>query len=115
MVSMSILLKTKNGVMIISIPADFNNKRQRFRRAKGAASSNNYDDSSSETDSSDFPETKKYVRRNDSMSSDGCESDSSSPQSGSFKGTIRKSFKASGRYWCGEVSARSNQDNQVLN
>lgn len=99
----------------IFISVHSNNKQERFKRSKGGINSNNYDDSSSESDSSDFQETKKIVERNESISSGGSESGSSSPYSGSFKGTIGKCFKTSGRYWCGEVSARSNQDNQVCN
>lgn len=88
-------------------------------------------DSSSETDTSET--TKKYpMSKQFSTSSDGCESDDYSsprpvvsrsnrrleisllPEAGMAvieMSTLRKA-KVSGRHWAGDLSARSNQDNQ---
>lgn len=94
-------------------------------------------DSSSETESSDNAKSNKFPKQFSTTSSDGCESDVSSPRPAKPRSRFPRSYvrdglsfrepnelidgfhlflrrkpKPSGRYWSGEISARSNQDNQ---
>lgn len=72
-------------------------------------------DSSSETESSDIYRNNRLLQQFSTTSSDGCESDSSTPRPVRTKQrTVRNTRKPkpTGRYWSSEMSARSNQDNQ---
>lgn len=70
-------------------------------------------DSSSDTESSDnVKHHRSALVRQSSYSSDGGESEYSSPRQYRYRSTKRRPKMPSGRYWSGEMSARSNQDNQ---
>ncbi|XP_055375904.1 SANT and BTB domain regulator of class switch recombination, partial [Condylostylus longicornis] len=103
--------KCRQGLLPVVHVDESNSKF--IRRGKTPIS---YPESSSESDSSDsFPMAKgKFSNRQLSGSTDGCESESSSERN--YKNNRRRrtarGSKTYGRYWCGEVSARSNQDNQ---
>ncbi|KAG4073988.1 hypothetical protein HA402_014193 [Bradysia odoriphaga] len=80
----------------------------RYKHPRKLTAKMSFMDSSSETDTSE--NTKKYpMSKQFSTSSDGCESDDySSPR----PVVSRRKAKVSGRHWAGDLSARSNQDNQ---
>ncbi|GAB0100594.1 Kiaa1841 [Sergentomyia squamirostris] len=69
-------------------------------------------DTSSDSDSSDHVKHHRSIVRQSSFSSDGGESEYSSPRQYRYRSTKRRPKMPSGRYWSGEMSARSNQDNQ---
>lgn len=67
-------------------------------------------DSSEESDSSE--DNEPTITRGYSSSSDGGESNENSPKRYRNKKNPRHAKVSCGRYWSGEISARSNQDNQ---
>ncbi|XP_055686817.1 SANT and BTB domain regulator of class switch recombination [Lutzomyia longipalpis] len=70
-------------------------------------------DSSSDSESSDnVKHHRSSLVRQSSYSSDGGESEYSSPRQYRYRTSKRRPKMPSGRYWSGEMSARSNQDNQ---
>lgn len=69
-------------------------------------------ESDTESDSEDGEKSGTILSRSSSSSSDGGESEYSSPRSFRPKDAKNKSKMSFGRHWAGDMSARSNQDNQ---
>ncbi|XP_055606471.1 SANT and BTB domain regulator of class switch recombination isoform X2 [Uranotaenia lowii] len=69
-------------------------------------------ESETESDSEDIDKTATILSRSSSSSSDGGESEYSSPRTFHPKNMKRKPKISYGRHWAGDMSARSNQDNQ---
>ncbi|XP_055844997.1 SANT and BTB domain regulator of class switch recombination isoform X2 [Episyrphus balteatus] len=100
--------KCRPGLLPILSTEEHNTKLSRRLRL-GAS---HFAESSSETDTSNTPEkSKQFAPRYFSTSSDGCESESSSLKRVCRRRT-RRQPELSGRFWSGELSARSNQDHQ---
>uniref|UniRef100_A0A1Q3FT16 SANT and BTB domain-containing protein n=1 Tax=Culex tarsalis TaxID=7177 RepID=A0A1Q3FT16_CULTA len=69
-------------------------------------------ESDTESDSEDADKSGTILSRSSSSSSDGGESEYSSPRSFRPKNAKCKPKMSYGRHWAGDMSARSNQDNQ---
>ncbi|XP_001648568.2 uncharacterized protein KIAA1841 homolog [Aedes aegypti] len=69
-------------------------------------------ESDTETDSEDADKSGTILSHSSSSSSDGGESEYSSPRSFRPKNGKQKPKISYGRHWAGDMSARSNQDNQ---
>ncbi|XP_062543396.1 SANT and BTB domain regulator of class switch recombination isoform X2 [Armigeres subalbatus] len=69
-------------------------------------------ESETETDSEDADKSGTILSHSSSSSSDGGESEYSSPRSFRPKNAKQKPKISYGRHWAGDMSARSNQDNQ---
>ncbi|XP_055915640.1 SANT and BTB domain regulator of class switch recombination [Eupeodes corollae] len=104
------LMPTKCRPGLLPILSIEENNTKLSRRLRLGVS--HFAESSSETDTSNTPErSKQFAPRYFSTSSDGCESESSSLKRVCRRRTKRQP-ELSGRYWSGELSARSNQDHQ---